>query len=74
MVGIAAMVVVLQVSVDGPVMTPAAPSVLPSRAESADGVAKVAAPDPAAAYLAKMHEEFWPQPATPRRNGITGLP
>ena len=61
MVGIAAMVVVLQVSVDGPVMTPAAPPVLPSRAESADGVAKVAAPDPAAAYLAKMHEEFWPE-------------
>ena len=63
MVGIAAMVVVLQVSVDGPVMTPAAPPVLPSRAESADGVAKVVAPEPSAsaAYLAKMHEEFWPE-------------
>jgi len=62
-VGIAAMVVVLQVSVDGPVAPPAEPQVLPSRAESADAVAKVAAPEPsaAAAYLAKMHEEFWPE-------------
>ena len=57
------MVVVLQVSVDGPVAPPAEPQVLPSRAESADAVAKVAAPEPsaAAAYLAKMHEEFWPE-------------
>lgn len=57
------MVVVLQVSVDGPVAPPAEPQVLPSRAESADALAKVAAPEPtaAAAYLAKMHEEFWPE-------------
>ncbi len=57
------MVVVLQVSVDGPVAPPAEPQVLPSRAESADALAKVAASEPtaAAAYLAKMHEEFWPE-------------
>jgi TPR repeat protein len=61
-VAIAAMVVGLQVGVDGPVVTPAASPGLPAPAGSADGVAAVAVPESAAsAYLSKMQDEFWPE-------------
>jgi TPR repeat protein len=63
MVGIAAMVVVLQVSVDAPNVAPASPKVLPSRAEPAMSVPSVvpAKAETAESYLLKMKQEYWPE-------------
>jgi TPR repeat protein len=63
MVAIVAMVIVLQVSVDGPVLAAAAPKVASAQPESAVSVPPVvvAKAETAASYLLKMEQEYWPE-------------
>ncbi len=63
MVGIVAMVVVLAVSEDAPIVTPAAPKVASAQPESAVSVPPVVVvkAETAESFLLKMKQEYWPE-------------